>query len=355
MHDVAKLKKMANLIRKDIVKMLASAGSGHSAGALGMVDVFTALYFYLLKHDPKNPDWEDRDRLILSNGHICPVLYACLARSGYFPVDELDSLRSLGGRLQGHPARRNAECGTLRSEVFGVRHGIASHSLAMTGEHKPVKTAASHSLAMTGDHSPVKTAASHSLAMTDSSALPIDSQRLIKEDNYLDNHNLPGVENVSGPLGQGVSQAVGVALGLRMDGKKNEVICVMGDGEQQEGQVWEALMMASKYRLSNLTFVVDRNSIQIDGYTYDVMPLEPLKMKYEAFGLDVLEVDGHNFDEIVDAFHKSKAMYGRPVVIIAHTIPGKDVEYMEDDYRWHGKVPGIGETVEALRELSIDK
>lgn len=263
------LKKIANSVRQDIVKMLVKAGSGHSAGPLGMADVFTALYFAVMRHDPKKPNWKDRDRLVLSCGHIAPVLYAVLSRCGYFPRKELWTLRKLGTRLQGHP-----------------------HNLA-----------------------------------------------------------LPGVENSSGPLGQGLSQAAGMALTALMDGASWRVYCVMSDGEQQEGQIWEAAMFAAKNRLYNLTALMDRNNIQIDGFTEDVMPLEPLRDKYEAFGWHVLEVDGHNIEAIIDACHEAEAIYEKPTLIICHTIPGKGVHFMERKYSWHGKPPKKEEAKHALRHL----
>lgn len=265
-HD---LQLKANDIRQDIIAMLVSAGSGHSAGPLGMADVFTALYFEILKHEPQNPKWEGRDRLVLSCGHICTVLYATMAEAGYFPKSELATLRKLGTRLHGHP-----------------------HNLA-----------------------------------------------------------LPGIETSSGPLGQGVSQAVGMALSFRMSGMKNRVFLVMSDGEQQEGQVWEAVMLAGKEKLHNLTAIIDRNNIQIDGFTENVMPLDSLKEKYEAFNWHVLEVDGHNIQAIINAYREAEAIYERPTVIIAHTIPGKGVDFMENKYEWHGKPPKPEEAQVALQEL----
>jgi len=256
------LEEMANTIRQDIILELTEAGSGHTAGPLGMADIFTALYFHILKHDPQNPDWPERDRLVLSNGHICPVRYAAMARAGYFPVEELKTLRKLGTRLQGHPHR----------------------------------TA------------------------------------------------LPGVETSSGPLGSGLSQAVGMAIGFKMDKKPNQVYCLMSDGEQQCGQIWEAAMLAGKLKLDNLTGLIDRNNIQIDGMTEDVMPLEPLREKYESFNWHVLEINGHNFQEIVNAFETARGIYEKPVLIIAHTIPGKGIPEIEFDYRWHGVPPGSGPT-----------
>ncbi len=260
--QVRELELKANEIRQSIISMLTSAGSGHTAGPLGMADVFTLLYFSLLKHDPQNPNCEERDRVVLSNGHICPVLYATLAHAGYFPVEELNTLRKFGSRLQGHPHR----------------------------------TA------------------------------------------------LPGLETSSGPLGSGLSQAVGMALAERIDNPYSSkyFYCLTGDGELDEGQIWEALMLAGKEQLSNLIVIVDRNGIQIDGYTKDVMPLEPLKEKFESFNFDVQEVDGHNIRALSDAVGKAQAVYSQPSVIIAHTIPSKGVDVFERDYRWHGNPPGKG-------------
>jgi transketolase len=261
---------MANQIRQDIISMLLEAGSGHSAGPLGMADVFTALYFGgILNVDPKNPLWPDRDRLVLSNGHICPVLYATMARAGFFPVEELKTLRKLGTRLQGHP-------------------------------HRTV---------------------------------------------------LPGLETTSGPLGSGLSQACGMALAAKLDKKKYQVYCIMSDGEHDAGNTWEAVMFAGKHKLDNLTAILDRNNIQIDGHTEDVMPLEPLADKYKAFNWAVIEIDGHNIEEVIDACNRAKAIYEKPVMIIAHTIPGKGVDFMEFDYEWHGKPPNKEQAEEALRQL----
>lgn len=249
------LELKATKIRTDIIEMLIAAGSGHTAGPLGMADVFTALYFEVLKHDPKKPDWPQRDRLVLSNGHIAPVLYATLAEAGYLPHAELKTLRMFGSRLQGHPERQRLE----------------------------------------------------------------------------------GLETTSGPLGSGLSQAVGMALGLRMDGSKDQrVYCLTGDGELDEGNNWEAIMLAGKKRLSNLTVIIDRNNIQIDGPTEEVMPLEPLAMKWQAFNWHVIDIDGHNFEAIIGACNQARAVYERPTCIIAHTIPGKGVDFMEYDFKWHG-------------------
>lgn len=263
------LERKANDIRKDIIKMLVEAGSGHSAGPLGMADVFTALYFDVLKHNPKKPQWAERDRVILSNGHICPILYATLAHAGYFPKTELKTLRKLGTRLQGHQHRGP----------------------------------------------------------------------------------LPGIENTGGPLGQGLSQAVGMAIAAKMDKKKHSVYCLMSDGEHDEGQTWEAVLLAGKLHLDNLTCIVDRNNIQIDGMTENIMPLEPLRAKYEAFNWHVIDVDGHNIEAIIDACNMAKAVVEKPVMIIAHTIPGKGVDFMEFQYEWHGKPPNKDEAKEALHQL----
>lgn len=261
-NEIKKLELKANEIRQSIIEMLTEAGSGHTAGPLGMADVFTLLYFGILKHDPHNPAWEERDRVILSNGHICPVLYATLAHAGYFPVEELMTLRKLGSRLQGHPHR-------------GA---------------------------------------------------------------------LPGIETSSGPLGSGLSQAIGMALAERMDSPYSSKFfyCLTGDGELDEGQIWEAAMLAGKEKLNNLIVIVDRNGIQIDGYTKDVMPLEPLAEKFESFNFDVQEVDGHSMRAMNDAIGKAQAVYSQPSLIIAHTIASKGVDVFERDFRWHGNPPGKG-------------
>lgn len=268
--NLKQMDKMACTIRQDIIKMLLKAGSGHSAGSLGMADVFTALYFSgALKHDPKKPSLTDRDIVVLSNAHICPVQYATLARAGYFPVAKLATLRKLGSSLQGHPHRAS----------------------------------------------------------------------------------LPGIESSGGPVAHNTSVAVGMAYAFKMDKKRNQVYCLVGDGGQDEGQAWEAVMFAAKHRLDNLTFIMDRNNIQIDGYTEDVMPLEPLRKKYEAFNWHVIDVDGHNIEAIVDAINQAKAIFEKPVMILAHTVPGKDVDFIEWEYSWHGKVPNPEEARKALRQL----
>lgn len=260
--EVLGLELKANAVRQSIIEMLVEAGSGHTAGPLGMADIFTLLYFAVLRHDPTQPDWDDRDRVVLSNGHICPVLYATLAHAGYFPVDELLTLRKFGSRLQGHPHRES----------------------------------------------------------------------------------LPGVETSSGPLGSGLSQAVGMALAERIDNPYSSKFfyCLTGDGEINEGQIWEAAMLAGKERIHNLIMIIDRNGIQIDGYTKDVMPLEPLAEKFAAFNFDVQEVDGHNIRAVNDAIGKAQAVYSQPSVIIAHTIASRGVDVFERDFRWHGNPPGKG-------------
>ncbi len=274
LHDsqIIELEKTANTIRQDIIEMLLEAGSGHTAGPLGMTDVFTLLYFHTLKHDPKNPEWKERDKLVLSNGHICPVQYATMAQAGYFPVEELKTLRKLHSRLQGHPHREF----------------------------------------------------------------------------------LPGIEASSGPLGSGLGQAVGMALGQRMNQGRavgNYIYALMGDGELDCGIIWESAMLAGREKLQNLIGIVDRNGIQIDGYTWDIMPLEPLKSKWESFGWHVIEVDGHNFSALDEALGEAQSVNDKPSVLIAHTIPGKGVKEFERDFNWHGKPPNKEEADMALKEL----
>lgn len=269
-HSTQELEEIAIDVRKSIIKMLEHAGSGHSAGPLGLADIFTALYFDVLKHNPKQPDWDKRDIFLLSNGHCVPVQYAAMAHAGYFDKKELMTLRQLGSRLQGHPER----------------------------------TA------------------------------------------------LPGLENTSGPLGCGLSQACGMSLAMRMDEDTHRwIYVVMGDGEINEGNVWEAAMLANKYNLSNITAIIDRNNIQIDGPTEDVMPLEDLRAKWEAFGWYVISIDGNSIEAVIDALRMSKAIVEKPVMIIAHTVPGKGVDFMEYDYHWHGAPPNHEQAKEALKDL----
>jgi len=255
------LEEKANEARQLLIQTLVEAGSGHSAGPLGMADIFTAFYFHILQHDPNNPNWEYRDRLILSNGHICPIRYVSMAQSGYFPIEELKTLRKMNSRLQGHP-------------------------------HRTV---------------------------------------------------LPGVETTSGPLGEGLSQGIGISLAARLDKKNYHTYVLTSDGEHQEGNTWEAIMFAGKNKLENLTVVIDRNNIQIDGFTEDIMPLEPFADKYRAFNWAVIEADGNNIRTFVDAVREARTIHERPTVIIANTVPGRGVDFMENDYRWHGNPPDIAD------------
>lgn len=268
---VVQLRQKANDIRRDIIRMLEEAGSGHSAGPLGLADILTALYFNIMNVDPKKPEWSERDVFFLSNGHTVPVQYAAMAERGYFPVEELQTLRKFGSRLQGHPERTK----------------------------------------------------------------------------------LPGLENTSGPLGSGLSQAAGYAYSLQYldDARHRFVYAVTGDGELNEGNIWEAAMFAGKYKLSQLIVFIDRNNIQIDGSTEDVMPLEDLRGKWESFGWHVQEIDGHNIESIIDAAAMGRAITNRPSVIISHTIPGKGVDFMEYDYKWHGMPPNSEQAKEALSKL----
>ncbi|MHB1864580.1 MAG: transketolase [Candidatus Saccharimonadales bacterium] len=267
---IVRLKEIATDIREDIISMLEEAGSGHSAGPLGLADIFTALFFEILKVDPKKPDWEDRDILLLSNGHCAPVLYATMAQAGYFPRSELKTLRKFGSKLQGHPERTR----------------------------------------------------------------------------------LPGLEATSGPLGSGLSQACGMAMAMRLDKVDHRwIYVVMGDGELDEGNVWEAVMLASKFKLSNMVAIIDRNNIQIDGPTETVMPLEDLKAKWQAFGWHVIEIDGNDIEAVIDAAAMARAIVEKPTVIIAHTIPGMGVDFMEYDFHWHGVPPDHEQAKKALKEL----
>lgn len=269
-YNLKELEEKANAIRVDIIRMLEHAGSGHSAGPLGLADIFTALYFHILKHDPKEPGWDERDILVLSNGHCVPVRYATMAHAGYFPKTELMSLRQYGSRLQGHPERLK----------------------------------------------------------------------------------LPGLETTSGPLGSGLSQAAGVALAHKLDGVKNRwVYVVCSDGELDEGNSWEAIMFTGKVKPGNLIAIIDRNNIQIDGPTETVMPLEVLRAKWESFGWFALDIDGNNIEAIISAVDMAKAVTEKPVVIIAHTVPGKGVDFMEYDFHWHGIPPDHKAALKALHEL----
>ncbi|MFH1200736.1 MAG: transketolase [bacterium] len=270
-EKVKELKKKANNIRISIIEMLMEAGSGHTAGSLGMADIFTLFYFHILKQDPKNPSWKERDRVVLSNGHICPVLYAAMAQAGYFPIEELKTLRKFGSRLQGHPHREY----------------------------------------------------------------------------------LPYIDTSSGPLGSGLSQAVGMALADKIDkiDKNRFIYCFMSDGELDEGNTWEAIMLAGKNKLKNLIAIVDRNNIQIEGFTEDVMPLEPLQSKWKSFNWQVIEVSGHDFRSLNEVIEEAQAIGTKPTVIIAHTIPGKGIKEFEKNYKWHGKAPNKEEGENAIKEL----
>jgi len=269
-YSELELEQIANTIRKDIITMLEHAGSGHSAGPLGLADIFAALYFDVLRHDPKKPDWEERDILLLSNGHCAPVRYAAMAEAGYFSKKELLTLRQFGTRLQGHPERTK----------------------------------------------------------------------------------LAGVENTSGPLGSGLSQAIGMALAMRLNNQHHRwVYVVLGDGELDEGNIWEAAMLAPKHGLHNIIGIIDRNNIQIDGPTESVVPLEDLRGKWESFGWHVIEIDGNNIEAVIDACAMARAVIEKPVMIIAHTIPGKGVDFMEYDFHWHGMPPNHEQAMIALKEL----
>jgi len=263
------LELLANTARQEIIKMLVQAKSGHTAGPLGMAEVFTVLYHDWIKVDPRNPNWPERDYVYLSNGHICPIWYTTLAVKGFFPMEELSRFRQINSLLQGHPH----------------------------------------------------------------------------------NSHIPGVENSGGPLAQGISQACGCALALRIDKKPNRVYCLMGDGELDEGQCWEAFMFAGNKKLDNITVIVDRNDIQIDGPTHDVMQLEPLADKLRAFGWNVLEIDGNSVSEIKSGLKKAIDSTGKPTVIIARTVPGKGVTEFENNYEWHGKPPSEEQGKKALEEL----
>ncbi|KKS16363.1 MAG: hypothetical protein UU80_C0023G0009 [candidate division WWE3 bacterium GW2011_GWA1_41_8] len=271
--QLLELEHIATRLREEVINMLHQAGSGHSAGSLGTADIFTALYFDVMNIDPAHPLKPDRDRFVLSNGHICPIWYATLAYRGYFSKTELETLRKTGSKLQGHP-----------------------HAAS-----------------------------------------------------------LPGVENSSGPLGQGLSLAIGMAMAAKMNGENHRIYCMTSDGELNEGQTWEAAMFAGTSQLSNITWIIDRNNIQIDGTTETIMPLEPLREKLESFNWYVIEIDGHNIEEIINSCNMSKAVTQRPTVIIAHTIPGKGVEFMQYKFSWHGKAPNESEAKDALKQLrSLD-
>lgn len=269
-EEIARLNQIARQVRKDIIEMLAEAGSGHPGGSLSACDIVVALYFSVMRHNPQDPQWRERDRFILSKGHSCPAMYACLARAGYFPVEELNTLRKMGSRLQGHPSKADG---------------------------------------------------------------------------------LPGIEVSTGSLGQGLSVANGIGLGLRLDRIDARVYCLMGDGEIEEGQIWEAAMAAAHYHLDNLCGVVDNNELQIDGRIEEIMNPNPITEKWKAFGWNTIEIDGNRMEEILKAFDEAKRIRGRPTVIIARTIKGKGVSFMENVVEWHGKAPSKEEAKLALKDL----
>jgi len=267
--SVTEMESMAKKLRRHIVTMIGKAGSGHPGGSLSAVEIVTTLYFRVLRHNPQDPQWPDRDRFILSKGHAAPVLYATLAECGYIPVDELSTLRQLNSRLQGH---------------------------------------------------------------TDSTLTP-------------------GIEMSAGSLGQGLSFSLGVAIAARLNSQQHTVYVLLGDGECDEGQVWEAAMAAAHFKLDNLVAIVDRNQQQIDGWTCDVMELEPFSNKWQSFGWHVIEVDGHDFAQLIEAFERAKSVKGQPAVIIAHTTKGKGVSFMENNPDFHGKAPNAEQVELALKEL----
>lgn len=271
--DIQHLKQITQEIRVDIIRMLTEAGSGHPGGSLSAAEIVTALYFHKMRHRPRDPFWADRDRFVLSKGHCCPVLYAALAKTGYFPQEELLTLRKLGSRLQGHP--------------YPGRPG----------------------------------------------------------------ERLPGVEAATGSLGQGLSIAIGMALAGRLAKKAYRVYAVLGDGECQAGQIWEAAMLAPKYQLDSLCAIVDRNKIQNDDFVESTLSLEPFRAKWEAFGWHVIEVNGHDIEQVLEALEAAEAIKGKPTVIIADTIKGKGVSFMENNPDWHGKAPTREESDRAIREI----
>jgi len=268
--SVAELKEMARKLRRHVISMTAAAGSGHPGGSLSAADIVTALYFKVMHHNPEKPQWPDRDRFILSKGHAAPILYAALAESGYFPVEELATLRKLGSRLQGHT----------------------------------------------------------------------------------DRNLTPGVEMSAGSLGMGLSFGIGVALAARLDHRDYETYILLSDGECDEGQTWEAALSAPQFKLDNLVAIVDCNRIQLSGWTRDIMNLEPLNQKWQAFGWHTIDIDGHDFNQILSAFQEARKVKTKPTVIIAHTIKGKGVSFMENKVKFHGKAPTPDEAERALKELA---
>lgn len=268
--SVPDLEKVAKQLRRHVIEMIATAGSGHPGGSLSAADIVSALYFKVMRHDPKNPQWSDRDRFVLSKGHVAPILYAALAECGYFPVEELSTLRKLGSRLQGHT------------------------DMKLT----------------------------------------------------------PGVEMSAGSLGQGLSFGIGMALAGRLDKRDYHVYVLLGDGECEEGQVWEAAMLAPHFQMDNLTAIVDQNGIQLAGRCCDIMGLEPLADKWRAFNWHVIEIDGHDMKQVLQALSEAKKMRGKPTAIIAHTVKGKGVSFMEGNVDFHGKAPNPEQAEQALKELA---
>lgn len=268
-EDIGLLRQKANLIRRHVLRMIFAAGSGHPGGSLSYADILAALYFKIMNHRSQDPQWEDRDRLVLSKGHAAPAYYAALAESGYFPISELITLRKLGSRLQGHPSRNKT----------------------------------------------------------------------------------PGVEMSTGSLGQGLSVANGMALAAKLDKRSYRIFCLCGDGEMQSGQIWEAAMLGAHYKLDNVTAFLDRNRLQIDGPTEMIMSIEPIAKKWDAFGWNVIEIDGHDMRQILDACDMTKEIKGKPTMIIAHTVKGKGVSFMENSVPFHGKAPTEDELRRGLREL----
>jgi transketolase len=267
--STAELKEMSKKLRRYVITMTATAGSGHPGGSLSAADAITALYFKVLRHNPENPQWSDRDRFILSKGHAAPILYAALAETGYFPVAELATLRKLDSRLQGHTDRKFT----------------------------------------------------------------------------------PGVEMSAGSLGMGLSFAIGVALAARLDSKTYRTYVLLSDGECEEGQTWEAALSAAHFKLDNLTAIVDCNGMQLSGWTRDIMNLEPFTRKWQAFGWHTIDIDGHNLDQILSACQRAEKIQGKPTVIVARTIKGKGVSFMENNVAFHGKAPTWEEAERALKEL----
>ena len=271
--DIEHLKKIARQIRVDILTMLVEAGSGHTGGSLSAADIITVLYFYKMRHDPKNPKWEERDKFVLSKGHGAPALYAALGRAGYFGIEHFHTLRKMGSILRGHP----------NSTVT------------------------------------------------------------------------PGVEVCTGSLGQGLSQANGLALAARLDKKSTRVYVMLGDGETDEGQVWEAAMTSAHYKIDNLCAILDNNGLQIDGPNKEIMNIEPIVEKWRSFGWHVIEINGHEIGEIISALNEAERIKGKPTMIIAHTVKGKGVSFMENKVEYHGIAPTKDEYERAMKELGINE